>query len=81
MLKTLREDGFVVTLFERRGKVGGLWSYTDDTSMTTAMPCMVNSSQRIYNSVTNASRRDRGKHKQIYLRLHRLPHAGQYVVA
>ncbi|KAF2704062.1 putative dimethylaniline monooxygenase [Pleomassaria siparia CBS 279.74] len=37
MLKTLREDGFKVTLFERRKQVGGLWAYTDDTSMTTAL--------------------------------------------
>ncbi|OLN97876.1 Dimethylaniline monooxygenase [N-oxide-forming] 5 [Colletotrichum chlorophyti] len=38
MLKTLREDGFNVTLFERRNRVGGLWSYTDDKTMTTALP-------------------------------------------
>lgn len=39
MLKTLREDGFDATLFERRSRVGGLWSYTEDKSMTTALPC------------------------------------------
>ncbi|TID06233.1 Dimethylaniline monooxygenase [N-oxide-forming] 5 [Colletotrichum higginsianum] len=38
MLKTLREDGFDARLFERRGRVGGLWSYTDDKTMTTALP-------------------------------------------
>lgn len=38
MLKTLREDGFDVTCYERRGQVGGLWAYTDDRSMTTALP-------------------------------------------
>ncbi|KAF6818534.1 dimethylaniline monooxygenase 2 [Colletotrichum musicola] len=38
MLKTLREDGLEATLFERRGRVGGLWSYTDDKTMTTALP-------------------------------------------
>ncbi|KAI5461572.1 dimethylaniline monooxygenase 2 [Mariannaea sp. PMI_226] len=38
MLKTLREDGFDATLFERRTRVGGLWSYTEDESMTTALP-------------------------------------------
>lgn len=37
MLKTLREDGFQVTCFERRTQVGGLWAYTDDTSMTTSL--------------------------------------------
>ncbi|KAH6644981.1 putative dimethylaniline monooxygenase [Truncatella angustata] len=37
MLKTLREDGFQVTCFERRTQVGGLWAYTTDKSMTTAL--------------------------------------------
>ncbi|KAK9419667.1 hypothetical protein SUNI508_07153 [Seiridium unicorne] len=37
MLKTLREDGFKVTCFERRKQVGGLWAYTDDKSMTSAL--------------------------------------------
>ncbi|KAL0933856.1 dimethylaniline monooxygenase 2 [Colletotrichum truncatum] len=38
MLKTLLEDGFDATLFERRSRVGGLWSFTDDKTMTTALP-------------------------------------------
>lgn len=38
MLKTLREDGFRTTCYERRSQVGGLWAYTDDKSMTTALP-------------------------------------------
>jgi cation diffusion facilitator CzcD-associated flavoprotein CzcO len=38
MLKTLREDGFDVTLYERRSQVGGIWAYTNDTSMTTVLP-------------------------------------------
>jgi dimethylaniline monooxygenase (N-oxide forming) len=38
MLKTLRDDGFKATLYERRGQVGGLWAYTDDKAMTTALP-------------------------------------------
>ena len=38
MLKTLREDGFKVTCYERRQRVGGLWAYTDDPSMTSALP-------------------------------------------
>ncbi|KAI0377321.1 putative dimethylaniline monooxygenase [Hypomontagnella monticulosa] len=37
MLKTLREDGFQVTLYERRGQVGGLWAYSDDPTVTTAL--------------------------------------------
>ena len=39
MLKTLSEDGFKVTCYERRKQVGGLWAYTDDPTMTTALPC------------------------------------------
>ncbi|KAL0930431.1 dimethylaniline monooxygenase 2 [Colletotrichum truncatum] len=33
-LKELREVGFDVTLFERRSDVGGLWTYSDDPSVT-----------------------------------------------
>ena len=40
MLKTLRDDGFAVTLFERRSRVGGLWAYSEDPSHTTALPSM-----------------------------------------
>jgi dimethylaniline monooxygenase (N-oxide forming) len=36
-MKTLREDGFKVTGFEQRERVGGLWAYTDDPSMTSAL--------------------------------------------
>jgi dimethylaniline monooxygenase (N-oxide forming) len=36
-LKALREDGFRVAGFERRERVGGLWAYTDDPSMTSAL--------------------------------------------
>ncbi len=36
-LKELRELGFNVTLFERRSEVGGIWAWTDDRSMTTAL--------------------------------------------
>lgn len=39
MLKALRENGFKVTCYERRKQVGGLWAYTEDPSMTTALPC------------------------------------------
>ncbi|KAH8674134.1 putative dimethylaniline monooxygenase [Xylariales sp. PMI_506] len=37
MLKTLREDGFQVTCYERRAQVGGLWAYSPDKSITTAL--------------------------------------------
>ncbi|KAK3942658.1 flavin-containing monooxygenase 9 [Diplogelasinospora grovesii] len=38
MLKQLREDGFKVTLYERRNRVGGLWAYTENPAYTTALP-------------------------------------------
>ncbi|KAH8892961.1 flavin-containing monooxygenase 9 [Thozetella sp. PMI_491] len=38
MLKTLCHDGLKATLFERRSQVGGLWAYTDDTTMTSVLP-------------------------------------------
>ncbi|KAK3316569.1 flavin-containing monooxygenase 9 [Apodospora peruviana] len=38
MLKALREDGYSVTAYERRDKVGGIWAYTDNTSYTTVLP-------------------------------------------
>jgi hypothetical protein len=37
MLKTLREDGFAATLYERRGQVGGLWAYSENPTYTTAL--------------------------------------------
>jgi hypothetical protein len=43
MLKTLREDGFKVTCYERRKQVGGLWAYTEDTAMTSALPSTLTS--------------------------------------
>lgn len=36
-LKELKEAGFKVTLFERRHEVGGIWTWTEDRSMTTAL--------------------------------------------
>lgn len=39
MLKTLREDGFSVTAFERRSRVGGIWAVADNSSYTTTLPC------------------------------------------
>ncbi|KAK1754238.1 flavin-containing monooxygenase 9 [Echria macrotheca] len=38
MLKTLLEDGFDATLYERRQQVGGLWAYSDNPQHTTALP-------------------------------------------
>jgi cation diffusion facilitator CzcD-associated flavoprotein CzcO len=65
MLKTLREDGFKVTLFERRSQVGGVWAYTDDKSFTTALPSWYAHAE----CVTPAKKCSHiGKHQQIYLR-------------
>ena len=40
-LKSLREEGFNATAFERRDKVGGLWSYSNNTTFTTVLDEMV----------------------------------------
>ncbi|KAK2616624.1 hypothetical protein QQS21_000447 [Conoideocrella luteorostrata] len=40
MLKTLREDGFDATAFERRDKVGGLWAYSENPEYTSALPSL-----------------------------------------
>lgn len=37
MLKTLREDGFKVTCYERRSQVGGLWAWSDKKEVTSAL--------------------------------------------
>lgn len=35
-IKSLQEEGFQVTGFERRSAVGGLWAFSDDPSCTSA---------------------------------------------
>ena len=40
MIKTLSEDGFDVTGFDRRERVGGLWAYSENPDYTTALPRM-----------------------------------------
>lgn len=79
MLKQLREDGFAVSGFERRGKVGGLWAYSDDTSYTTALPSELlhlrPGSIQISRSNASAMNRDRCQYQQIHLRVQRLPNA------
>lgn len=32
ILKSLREDGFTLTLYKLRSRVGGLWAYTEGTN-------------------------------------------------
>lgn len=44
-LKNLKEDGFDVTLYETRAWVGGLWKYSDDSSLSTARNTIFNSSK------------------------------------
>lgn len=46
MLKALHEDGYTVTAYERRDRVGGLWAYTENTAYTTALQSML---ARIWN--------------------------------
>lgn len=36
-LKTLREEGFNATAFERRDRIGGLWSYSGDPAFTSVI--------------------------------------------
>ncbi len=36
-LKELRAVGFDVTLFERRDDVGGVWTWSEDRSVTVAL--------------------------------------------
>jgi dimethylaniline monooxygenase (N-oxide forming) len=36
-LKELRGLGFNVTLFERRNEVGGIWTWSEDRSITSAL--------------------------------------------
>ncbi len=45
-IKALREEGFNVVGFERRDRVGGLWSYSSDPSHTSV----------IQNTVSNISK-------------------------
>jgi len=78
MLKTLREDGFKVTCYERRSQVGGLWAYTDDTSMTTALPSELTSENDNLQVWLNGRTRYLGHHQQVYLRNVRFSNARQY---
>ncbi|KAI0431077.1 FAD/NAD(P)-binding domain-containing protein [Xylaria sp. FL1042] len=36
-LKSLREEGFNVVAFERRNEIGGLWSFSEDTTYTSVL--------------------------------------------
>ncbi|RYP24942.1 hypothetical protein DL765_000170 [Monosporascus sp. GIB2] len=40
-IKALREEGFEVTGFERRDRVGGVWSYSDNLNYTSVVPSTV----------------------------------------
>ncbi len=45
MLKNLRDEGFNVTVFERRDSVGGVWSFSDDPETTSTLPGEISASQ------------------------------------
>ena len=51
-MKNLRDDGFEVTGFDRRGYVGGLWNPTGDSHLT-AMPGTVFNSSRYRAAITD----------------------------
>jgi dimethylaniline monooxygenase (N-oxide forming) len=78
MLKTLREDGFKVTCYERRSQVGGLWAYTDDKSMTTALPSEHARCLRYVRKSWLRRSSYLGKHQQVHMRHVRLSNARQY---
>ena len=44
-LKNFKEDGFDVTLYESRSWIGGLWKYSDDSSLSVADNTVFNSSK------------------------------------
>lgn len=83
MLKALRDDGFKVTLYERRSKVGGLWAYSDNTDYTTALPCRyrlwlpapAHESCDQSDGILTGKHRYVGQHKQVHMWLLRLPNA------
>lgn len=81
MLKQLREDGFSVTGFERRGRVGGLWSYSEDLSHTTALPRELELNTFAFSMLEGQAAliysldRYHGESEQVYLRVQRLSDA------
>lgn len=80
MLKQLLEDGFDVTLFERRDKVGGLWAYDADHGWTTALKGEYISWLAACGLLTEMRNvRYSGKHQQVYMRIHRFSNARQSV--
>jgi cation diffusion facilitator CzcD-associated flavoprotein CzcO len=78
ILKTLREDGFDVTLYERRSHVGGLWAYSENPSYTTALAGEINFDEVVQIGMCAANlRSDSSKHQQVHLWLRRLSDARQ----
>ncbi len=43
-LKSLRDEGFDVTVFEKRDSVGGVWSFSDDPETTSTLPGEISAS-------------------------------------
>jgi hypothetical protein len=62
ILKNLREEGFDVTVYEKRNEVGGVWAYSDDENTTSTLPCKsiryhnVSSPANIVATLSNGSR-------------------------
>lgn len=53
MLKTLRENGFKVTCYERRSQVGGLWAWSDKKDVTTALKSKIDALIRLSFRLSN----------------------------
>lgn len=39
VLKSLKEEGFNVTVYEKRAGIGGVWAFSDDPETTSTLPC------------------------------------------
>ncbi|KAH7383016.1 flavin monooxygenase-like protein [Cadophora sp. MPI-SDFR-AT-0126] len=52
-LKNLKDEGFNVTVYEKRDNVGGVWAYSDDPLTTSTLPATVSNVSKFGNSFTD----------------------------
>ncbi|EKD14955.1 dimethylaniline monooxygenase 2 [Drepanopeziza brunnea f. sp. 'multigermtubi' MB_m1] len=52
-LKNLKEEGFDVTVIERRADVGGVWAFSDDAGITSTLPATISNVSKFGNSFTD----------------------------
>ncbi|KAH7369630.1 flavin monooxygenase-like protein [Rhexocercosporidium sp. MPI-PUGE-AT-0058] len=53
VLKNLKEEGFNVTVYEKRDSVGGVWSYSEDPQTTSTLPATISNVSKFGNSFTD----------------------------